>query len=615
MTDKQLDILVNIIGAVESGGQVYGNRRYDAYAAPYTNSSQEVTCTLGWCQFYGYNARELCKRIFNEDKTVFRKNDTANIENRLSQDWVAIKWNPSSAEKAALLKIISSDVGKKIQDEMFKEDMEVFIKDAIAYGISDVGAQMMYCEIRHLGGKSPTERIFKRATKPYTADTVYVSLLLDQKDTTNNNQVGDSKFQSRHQKCVEWIHKYVDTTNSTSTKEDSSMTVSEYIQLVIDIAINEIGYIEKSSNSNLDSKTANAGSANYTKYGRDMHNIYPAVMDFPAAWCDAFVDWCFYKAYGISTAKSLIYGNFDDYTVTSAQLYKNKGAWYTSKPQVGDQIFFNSSSGGICHTGLVIGVTSSIVTTIEGNTSSASGVVANGGMVAKKRYSLSYSRIAGYGRPAYSKYCASGTINTTQSTTTSTSSVLNETFKWTGVTTSELNVRKYAGKEYATCSFSPLTKGVEIGVCDVVKAKDNTDWYYILYNGKYGFVSSNYVKEKSTTSTSTSTSSSSTYTKIQFIKDIQKAIGASVDGIAGSETLSKTITVSASKNSNHAVVKPIQKYLYAIGYTVVGTADGNAGQLFTKAVNQYQKKVLKYSSQDGEITAKGNMWKSLLGML
>ena len=63
--------------------------------------------------------------------------------------------------------------------------------------------------------------------------------------------------------------------------------------LVINIAKAEVGYLEKKSNSQLDSKTANAGSANYTKYGRDMHAIYPSVMDFPAAWCDCFVDWCF----------------------------------------------------------------------------------------------------------------------------------------------------------------------------------------------------------------------------------------------------------------------------------------------------------------------------------
>lgn len=177
--------------------------------------------------------------------------------------------------------------------------------------------------------------------------------------------------------------------------------MSNYASTVIDIATAEIGYLEKKSNKNLDDKTANAGYNNYTKYGRDMHNIYPSVMDFPAAWCDCFVDWCFYKAYGVANAKSLLGGNFDDYTVASAQLYKNKNAWYTSNPKVGDQIFFKNSSGTICHTGLVIQIDSKYIYTIEGNTSSDEGVIANGGGVYRKKYSKSYSRIAGYGRPKY----------------------------------------------------------------------------------------------------------------------------------------------------------------------------------------------------------------------
>jgi peptidoglycan hydrolase-like protein with peptidoglycan-binding domain len=49
----------------------------------------------------------------------------------------------------------------------------------------------------------------------------------------------------------------------------------------------------------------------------------------------------------------------------------------------------------------VCDVDKTYVYTIEGNTSSASGVVANGGGVFAKKYRLDYSRIAGYGRPAY----------------------------------------------------------------------------------------------------------------------------------------------------------------------------------------------------------------------
>jgi peptidoglycan hydrolase-like protein with peptidoglycan-binding domain len=123
-------------------------------------------------------------------------------------------------------------------------------------------------------------------------------------------------------------------------------------------------------------------------------------MDFPAYWCDAFVDWCFYKAYGVSNAKGLLGGNFDDYTVASAQLYKNKKAWYTKNPKVGDQIFFTNGAR-ICHTGLVYKVDDKYVYTIEGNTSGASGVIANGGGVCKKKYLLTNPKIQGYGRPKY----------------------------------------------------------------------------------------------------------------------------------------------------------------------------------------------------------------------
>ena len=53
-------------------------------------------------------------------------------------------------------------------------------------------------------------------------------------------------------------------------KENTVMTKSEAITVVLGIAEAEIGYLEKKNNSQLDSKTGNAGSANYTKYWRDI---------------------------------------------------------------------------------------------------------------------------------------------------------------------------------------------------------------------------------------------------------------------------------------------------------------------------------------------------------
>ena len=121
------------------------------------------------------------------------------------------------------------------------------------------------------------------------------------------------------------------------------------------------------------------------------------------------------------------------------------------------------------------------------------------------------------------------------------------------------------------------------------------------------------LKKKTTkTETKTETKSKTSYTLKQFIKDVQKACGASVDGIAGPETLSKTVTLSAKKNSKHAAVKAVQKRLAALGYTQVGTADGVAGPKFTSAVAHFQQD--NKCVVDGEITAKNKTWKKLLGM-
>lgn len=238
MKKEHLEILAKIIGGVESGGQIYGGQNYAAYAGKAANSSNEKTCTLGWAQNYGNEGRRLCKMILAADAAAFRKADTAGIEKKLSVDWEATGWNPSAAEKKALVAIITTDAGKKCQDELFSELMNTYIKSAEAYGVTDIKAQMMWCEIEHLGGLGPVKRIFGRASKPYTPDTIFTSLLLDQQDTSNNNQVGDKKFQSRHECCVRWIKQYVTDGKADSGKEEKKMYSR---QAVVDLVESWVG--------------------------------------------------------------------------------------------------------------------------------------------------------------------------------------------------------------------------------------------------------------------------------------------------------------------------------------------------------------------------------------
>lgn len=163
------------------------------------------------------------------------------------------------------------------------------------------------------------------------------------------------------------------------------------IKKVIQIAEQEIGYLEKKSNADLDSKTGNAGSGNYTKYWRD---VYPQYQGQP--WCACFVSWCMMKAFGLDTASRLLQHWPFVYCPTLAGKTSNK------TPKVGSVVLF-FRSGAYAHTGIVTAVTDSTITTIEGNTSGASGIVPNGGGVCKKSYQrASLSTMTKYFMPDYS---------------------------------------------------------------------------------------------------------------------------------------------------------------------------------------------------------------------
>lgn len=113
----------------------------------------------------------------------------------------------------------------------------------------------------------------------------------------------------------------------------------------------------------------------------------------------------------------------------------------------------------------------------------------------------------------------------------------------------------------------------------------------------------------------TSYNTSSSYTYEQFVRDVQKATGAKVDGIAGSDTLDHTITISTTKNKYHNVVTALERYLKTLGY-YQGSIEADYGKTpifgygMKEAVMKYQK--ANSCVVDGEITAKKKTWQKLL---
>lgn len=202
---------------------------------------------------------------------------------------------------------------------------------------------------------------------------------------------------------------YSSINNANKQEGGNKLTKEQAINALIAVAKNEIGYLEKATNAQLDSKTANAGYNNYTKYWRD---IYPAYQGQP--WCACQISWDMMTAFGLETAKKLLRHWPYVYCPTMANLFT-----LYANPQVGDIVIFKHN-GVFTHTGLVIKVQGDKFWTIEGNTSGASGIVANGGGVCQKSYYNSQLPGTKFCRPDYSIVTSikSGSSTNTSTTTT-----------------------------------------------------------------------------------------------------------------------------------------------------------------------------------------------------
>ena len=246
---------------------------------------------------------------------------------------------------------------------------------------------------------------------------------------------------------------------------------------VIAVAAAEIGYKEKKSNSQLDDKTANAGSGNYTKYARDFDQKYPKWYNGKKngfAWCDMFVDWCFLTAYGYENALRLTCQpekSCGAGCTFSLRYYKNKGQFHTSGPKPGDQIFFGTSLDNSTHTGIVEKVTAQKVFTIEGNTSD---------QVARRSYALTNSRILGYGRPAYDAVTETAPTVTPTAPVSEDGSAVPFLVK---VSIPDLNIRKGPGTNYArTGQFTGIGVFTIVDVSgDWGKLKSGAGWISLNY--------------------------------------------------------------------------------------------------------------------------------------
>ncbi len=223
MNKQNITVLRKILYAVESGDQTYGKQDYSAFAGVGANCDNEKAITIGAGQWYAGEAKELLYRIQRGNPKLFKDMDIAGLEaDLLLKSWAAYGVSAGSAKGKCIISIISTEHGKKCQDQYMEDQVQAYIPIIEkAYGTMEDSAMMECINILHQGGFDALKRILSKTPEPYTADKIYVTLCQDPTDPTPN-QVGD--YTDRQKAVISMIRKYAVT---AERKEDAAMTKTE----------------------------------------------------------------------------------------------------------------------------------------------------------------------------------------------------------------------------------------------------------------------------------------------------------------------------------------------------------------------------------------------------
>lgn len=448
MTNEQKTVLRKIIYAAETGGQVYGQQDYSDFTEAYENNSDEHAITIGAGAWYATEAQTLLKRIHDADPEAWDRLDNIGLWEQVQEaDWSCFNISRNSQFANLIVRLISSKIGVKCQDNLMDEQLATYADEALKQGVTDARGQAMCVNFRHQGGLGAVTRILAKTKKPYTLDNLYAAC-----QTDTGNQVG--AYKSRQSFVYNALKTYF-----PESKETSMNAIDKLIQ----IAKNEIGYLEKASNSQLDSKTANAGENNYTKYWRDIKPDYQG-----QPWCAAFVSWCMTKTFGLDTAKKLLKHWPYVYCPTMADLFT-----LNSNPKVGDIVIFYRN-GTFTHTGIVIKVSGDRFWTVEGNTSGGSTIIANGGGVCQKSYYN--SNLPG------TKFCTPNYSLVKNTTSDSDSDVFKKQNTRAYIAQIKKDTKCYAksSKKSPSKLFPKLKKGAVVEVMKYTETDSSgLKWYFI----------------------------------------------------------------------------------------------------------------------------------------
>ena len=201
--ETQMDKMLNMLGALETGGQVYGQRDYSNFIN--AELAAEVTATLGWSSFYGEHGRQWLERFKNENPDLFNQLDEGGqVAPVIGLNWEASRWNANATQRASIVNMLTTDQGKKLQDQMTAERISEHWKYAASKYTDNMRAIAWYTNIAELAGQSTAEWLFETANGDYSLDNLYNITM----SRTGYAAIGNAMYERRHALYKQWIEEH-----------------------------------------------------------------------------------------------------------------------------------------------------------------------------------------------------------------------------------------------------------------------------------------------------------------------------------------------------------------------------------------------------------------------
>ena len=252
---------------------------------------------------------------------------------------------------------------------------------------------------------------------------------------------------------------------------------------VVDYALSQIGTSENPLGSNRQKYGAELDKIPWYLYKEGSRIWIHQVNEHD--WCTQLVDDSFINAYGIDVARKILfrprYNNYGAVVRHAFNYFKAAGRGYKKEeysPKPGDVIYFQNSEG-LSHTGIVVDVTESKVTTVEGNSGK------NCWYVAKSTYDKNYSKIYGYGHPDYDE----------EPPKPDDFDGYKVGKKYEVICKDTLNVRTKAEVSYSSEIITELKPGTQF-VCQALTRDDERNIWMRIKEPSAGWVAAKYHGEK-----------------------------------------------------------------------------------------------------------------------